>query len=152
MDQKKIDRINELARKSRAEGLTPEEKEEQTQLRNEYRHAVVGSLNLQLENTYIAGSGKIYTGCNIENASYSMTICAERTAIFKAVSEGEKEIRAIAVAGSADDDYSVPCTPCGACLQVMAEFGGDDLMIILSDGEHGLNDFLPLRFSEKNLK
>ena len=53
MDQKKIDRINELARKSKAEGLSPEEKEEQTQLRNEYRHAVVGSLNLQLENTYI---------------------------------------------------------------------------------------------------
>ena len=110
-----------------------------------YSHFRVGA-------ALIAGSGKIYTGCNIENASYSMTICAERTAIFKAVSEGEKEIRAIAVAGSADDDYSVPCTPCGACLQVMAEFGGDDLMIILSDGEHGLNDFLPLRFSEKNLK
>ena len=53
MDQKKIDRINELARKSKAEGLTPAEKEEQTQLRNEYRHAVVGSLNMQLENTYI---------------------------------------------------------------------------------------------------
>lgn len=53
MDQKKIDRINELARKSKAEGLSPEEKEEQTQLRNEYRHAVVGNLNLQLENTYI---------------------------------------------------------------------------------------------------
>ena len=53
MDQKKIDRINELARKSKTEGLAPEEKEEQTQLRNEYRHAVVGNLNLQLENTYI---------------------------------------------------------------------------------------------------
>lgn len=53
MDQKKIDRINELAHKSKAEGLTPEEKEEQTQLRNEYRHAVVGNLNIQLENTYI---------------------------------------------------------------------------------------------------
>ncbi len=53
MDQKKIDRINELAHKSKAEGLTPEEKEEQTQLRTEYRHAVVGNLNIQLENTYI---------------------------------------------------------------------------------------------------
>ena len=53
MEQYKIDRINELARKSRAEGLTPEEKEEQTLLRNEYRHAVIGSLNVQLENTYI---------------------------------------------------------------------------------------------------
>ncbi|MBR2284293.1 MAG: DUF896 domain-containing protein [Ruminococcus sp.] len=53
MDQKKIDRINELARKSKTEGLTPEEKAEQTELRNEYRHAVVGNLNLMLENTYI---------------------------------------------------------------------------------------------------
>lgn len=100
----------------------------------------------------VAGSGKVYTGCNIENASYSMTICAERTAIFKAVSEGEREIKAIAVAGSAGDDFSVPCTPCGACLQVMSEFGGDDLVVILSDGEHCLNDFLPLRFTDKNLK
>lgn len=110
-----------------------------------YSHFRVGA-------ALVTASGKVYTGCNIENASYSMTICAERTAIFKAVSEGERTISAIAVAGSAGDDFSVPCTPCGACLQVMSEFGGDDLVIVLSDGVHTLNDFLPMRFSEKNLK
>jgi len=109
-----------------------------------YSHFHVGA-------ALVAGSGKVYTGCNIENASYSMTICAERTAIFKAISEGETEIKAIAVAGSAGDDYSVPCTPCGACLQVMAEFAADDMAVILSDGEHSLSDFLPVRFSDKNL-
>ncbi len=96
--------------------------------------------------------GKVYTGCNIENASYSLTICAERTAIFKAVSEGSTEFAAIAVAGSSDGDFSNPCTPCGACLQVMAEFCLDDFRIILSDGEYTLSDFMPKRFTENNLK
>ncbi len=97
-------------------------------------------------------SGKLYTGCNIENSSYSLTMCAERTAIFKAVSEGETEFEAIAVAGSGNGDFSSPCYPCGACLQVMSEFCDDEFRIILSDGEHTLADFLPLRFTEKNLK
>lgn len=99
----------------------------------------------------ITEDGKIFTGCNIENASYSMTICAERTAIFKAVSEGYTRFTAIAVAGSSDDDFSVPCTPCGACLQVMSEFCGDEFVIVLSDGSHKLSDFLPKRFTEDNL-
>lgn len=110
-----------------------------------YSHFCVGA-------ALITESGKVYTGCNIENSSYSMTICAERTAVFKAVSEGDRRFEAIAVAGSAGDDFSVPCTPCGACLQVLSEFCGDDLVVILSDGEHKLSDFLPIRFSDKNLK
>lgn len=96
--------------------------------------------------------GKIFTGCNIENSSYSLTICAERTAVFKAVSEGYTEFEAIAVAGSSDSDFSKPCTPCGACLQVLSDFCSNDFRIILSDGEHSLKDFLPLRFTEENLK
>ena len=95
--------------------------------------------------------GKIFTGCNIENASYSMTICAERTAIFKAVSEGCTSFSAIAVAGSSDDYFSSPCTPCGACLQVMSEFCDDEFVIVLSDGVHKLRDFLPKRFTEENM-
>jgi len=95
--------------------------------------------------------GKIFTGCNIENASYSMTICAERTAIFKAVSEGYTKFAAIAVAGSSDDDFSVPCTPCGACLQVMSEFCDDEFVVILADRAHKLSEFLPKRFTEDNL-
>lgn len=96
--------------------------------------------------------GKLFTGCNIENSSYSLTNCAERTAVFKAASEGYTEFSAIAVAGSATEDFSKPCYPCGACLQVLSEFCGDDFTVILSDGEHRLSDFLPMRFSEESMK
>lgn len=92
------------------------------------------------------GEGRVFTGCNIENSSYSLTNCAERTAIFKAVSEGYTDFRAIAVVGGSGDDLSRPCCPCGACLQVMSEFCGDDLRIILTNGEFRLRDFLPMRF------
>lgn len=96
--------------------------------------------------------GKLFTGCNIENASYSLTMCAERTAVFKAVSEGCTKFSAIAVAGSADEDFDTPCIPCGACLQVLSQFCDDNFIVILSDGEHKLSDFLPIRFTEGNLK
>lgn len=96
--------------------------------------------------------GKIFTGCNIENASYSLTICAERTAVFKAVSEGYTEFAAIAVAGSGNGEFSKPCYPCGACLQVLSEFCGDDFKIVLSDGEYCLSDFLPKQFNEESMK
>ena len=99
----------------------------------------------------LSKDGEVFTGCNVENASYSMTICAERTAIFKAVSEGCTEFQKIAVAGSGTDDFSKPCQPCGACLQVLSEFCGDDFIIVLSDGEHRLNEFLPCRFNEDSM-
>ena len=70
----------------------------------------------------LAGSGKIYTGCNIENASYGMTICAERCAIFKVISQGEKTILAVAIYSPNTDN----CYPCGACRQVMSEFQSKD--------------------------
>lgn len=69
----------------------------------------------------ITENGKIFTGCNIENVSLGLSICAERVAIFKAVAEGIKDIRAIAVIGDTEE----PCTPCGACRQVMIEFAPD---------------------------
>ncbi|WP_028516692.1 cytidine deaminase [Ruminococcus flavefaciens] len=96
--------------------------------------------------------GVIFKGCNIENASFSLTNCAERTAIFKAVSEGYTSFSAIAIAGSSDRDFSKPCYPCGACLQVLSEFCGDDLVIVLADGEYRLSDFLPKRFGEESMK
>ncbi len=74
-------------------------------------------------------NGNIYDGCNIENASYSLTLCAERTAIFKSVSEGEKEIVAIAIITETDDFAK----PCGACRQVMVEFMKDDALVILAN-------------------
>lgn len=100
----------------------------------------------------LTDSGNIYTGCNIENASFSLTNCAERTAIFKAVSEGELYFKAIAVAGSSDEDFNRPCIPCGACLQVMSEFCDNNFTIVLSDGEHKLSDFLPVRFSSDSMQ
>ena len=91
----------------------------------------------------LTADGVIFKGCNIENASFSLTNCAERTAVFKAVSEGYTKFSAIAIAGSGDGDFSKPCYPCGACLQVLSEFCGDDLVIVLADGEYRLSDFLP---------
>ena len=91
--------------------------------------------------------GKVFTGCNIENGSYSLTICAERTAIFKAVSDGYRKFRAIAIVGGADGDLTQPCFPCGACLQVMSEFCGGDLRIVLTDKEYTLDDLMPSRFA-----
>lgn len=96
--------------------------------------------------------GRVFTGCNIENSSYSLTVCAERTAVFKAVSEGFDKFRAIAVAGSADGDFSRPCTPCGACLQVLSEFCGDDFTIVLADRKYRLSELMPNRFTAANLK
>lgn len=100
----------------------------------------------------LAADGRIFTGCNIENASFSLTNCAERTAVFKAVSDGVRDFKAIAVAGSSSDDFSKRCVPCGACLQVLREFCGDDFVIILSDGWFRLADFMPISFSGENIK
>ena len=99
----------------------------------------------------LTADGRIFTGCNIENASYSMTMCAERTAIFKAVSDGYTDFSAIAVAGSSTNDFSMPCIPCGACLQVLTEFCADDFIIVLADGEHKFSDFLPNKFGRDAL-
>lgn len=80
-----------------------------------YSHYHVGA-------ALLIGNGQIYTGCNIENAAYTPTICAERTAIFKAVSEGERDFRAIAVIGGAEGGPTDYASPCGVCRQVMREF------------------------------
>jgi cytidine deaminase len=110
-----------------------------------YSHFRVGAALLTSE-------GKVFTGCNIENSSFSLTNCAERTAIFKAVSEGFHDFSMIAVAGSADDDFTKPCMPCGACLQVLSEFCLDDFTILLSNGMFKLSELMPMRFSGENIK
>ena len=96
--------------------------------------------------------GKVFTGCNIENASYSPTNCAERTAFFKAVSEGHREFSAIAVVGGQNGVIEGICPPCGVCRQVMSEFCSSDFLIHLGgkDGEVKtltLDELLPLRFT-----
>lgn len=79
----------------------------------------------------VTDSGKIFDGCNIENSSYGLTICAERMAIFKAVSEGFKKIKAVYIYANAPE----PVAPCGACRQVMAEFGDSDTVIVSYNGK-----------------
>ena len=94
--------------------------------------------------------GNVYGGCNIENSSYPVTNCAERTAIFKAVSEGEKEFEAIALIA----DTEGPCSPCGACRQVMGEFKIDKIIMANLKGDKKvvtLEEVLPFAFSEKDL-
>jgi cytidine deaminase len=98
-----------------------------------------------------ARSGRIFTGCNIENAAYPASICAERTAIFKAISEGEKEFDVITVVSSGGG------TPCGSCRQVMAEFGLDTIVLV-ADAEGRLvlettvERLLPNAFNSEKLK
>ena len=96
--------------------------------------------------------GKVYRGCNIENAAYGPSNCAERTAIFKAVSEGEREFAAIAVVGGKGGVVTDIFPPCGVCRQVMQEFCGPDFMIYMGRSDDSyvavrLEDFLPYGFS-----
>lgn len=102
--------------------------------------------NFSVGAALLCADGSVYTGCNIENISYSLTICAERTAFFNAVQSGRRDFRAIAIAGGKQGSEDELCVPCGACLQVMSEFGNDDFIVILKDGEHTLREFLPKKF------
>lgn len=96
-------------------------------------------------------SGKVYTGCNIENAAYSPTNCAERTAFFKAISEGEREFVSIAIAGQNQGKEIKLITPCGVCRQVMAEFCCGDFVILCAHSKgyekNTLSQLLPKSFS-----
>ena len=101
-------------------------------------------------------SGKVYLGCNVENAAYSVTNCAERTAIFKAVSEGERAFTAIAIVGGKGETVSETCAPCGVCRQALSEFCDGDLRVVLGTPErlltYTLADLLPLSFNKNNLE
>ncbi len=100
-------------------------------------------------------SGKVYTGCNVENAAYTPTNCAERTAVFKAVSEGEREFSAIAIVGGKGDEVADFCAPCGVCRQVLAEFCGKDFPIVLGAPEnyrvYTFEELLPFSFGKADL-
>lgn len=101
--------------------------------------------------------GTVYTGCNIENSAYSATVCAERVAFFKAVSEGKIEFEAIAVAGGKGAVIDGICPPCGVCRQVMAEFCDSKrfkVLLVKKDGfeEHSLEELLPLSFGKDCVK
>ena len=140
MNNERIETLIEEAFAARKMAYTP------------YSHFQVGAALLTEE-------GRIYRGCNIENAAYPATNCAERTAIFKAVSEGKTEFRAIAIVGGPKGKEPENfCAPCGVCRQVMAEFcDPETFRIILMNGageirEYLLKELLPLGFTGKALE
>jgi cytidine deaminase len=125
-------KLASLARKARRHSLSP------------HSHFRVGA-------ALITKEGKVYTGCNVENSSFGLTICAERTALFKAISEGDRRFQAIAIASDNPD----PIPPCGACRQVLLELAGniDVIMVGKTKGTRvcRMSDLLPLAFTKHNL-
>lgn len=116
-----------------------------------YSHFQVGA-------ALLCGNGQVYTGCNIENAAFTPTNCAERTAFFKAVSEGQKNFTAIAVVGARAGEVITDYTyPCGVCRQVMAEFCKSDFKILAAKSEtdykeYTLEELVPHRFGPENVQ
>ncbi len=132
--------------------LTVEERRALIDLANEARRRAYAPYSrYQVGASVRTRSGRIFTGCNVENAAYPASICAERVAIFKAVSEGEKEFDALAVVTSNGG------SPCGGCRQVMAEFGLD-AVVLIADGdgrlieETSVGELLPGAFTPKDLE
>lgn len=140
MNPKEIEELIEKAFLAREKSYSP------------YSHFMVGV-------ALLTKSGNIYTGCNVENAAYTPTNCAERTAVFKAISEGEKEFAAIAIIGGKKDatelDY---CAPCGVCRQVLMEFCDENsFQVILAKSSdeycvYSLKELFPMGFGPKNLQ
>jgi len=101
-------------------------------------------------------SGKVYTGCNVENAAYTPSNCAERTALFKAVSEGEREFVSIAIVGGRGETIADFCAPCGVCRQVLAEFCDPDFRVVLGTPERPqafkFSEILPYGFGKSDLE
>ncbi len=139
MSEKTIKELIQSALNARSKAYSP------------YSHYQVGA-------ALLTQSGKVFQGCNIENASYGATNCAERTAIFKAVSEGESSFRAIAIAGGLKGqdpvDYAYPC---GICRQVISEFAGEDFQIIVAKSVeeykvYTLAELLPAGFGGESIR
>ncbi len=116
--------------------------------RDAVRHAYAPYSGFKVGAAILTQDGKIFTGCNVENASYGLTICAERSAIFSAVANsagGKLDLRAVVVV----NEKEVPCPPCGACRQVIAEFGADTIVLFKSEQgyqELAIADLLPSSF------
>ena len=114
-------------------------------------HAVASFSHFKVGAALETADGTVITGCNVENATYGLTICAERVAMFKALSEGHRTFTRIAIVA----DTVAPTPPCGACRQILWEFGGD-LEVLLANltgetGRHRLKDLLPLPFDARLL-
>src|SRR5438067_12140919 len=115
------------------------------------QHAHAPFSHFQVGAALESADGRVITGCNVENATYGLTICAERVAMFKAISEGHRRFTRIAVVADTEE----PTPPCGACRQILWEFGGD-LEVVLANlrqekGAHRLKDLLPMPFDARFL-
>ena len=121
-------------------------------------HAYVPYSGYMVGAALLTKDGRVYQGCNIENAGYTATNCAERTALFKAVSEGVREFDAIAIVGSkAGEKNTLVTGPCGVCRQALYEFGGPGLTVIMAKSEEDyivttLGELLPYGFGPANLE
>ena len=122
LTQQEIDRLLDLAEEARDHSYAP------------YLKYHVGA-------ALLTADGQVYQGCNIENAAFTPTNCAERTAMFKAVSEGVRGFSAIAVAGGPAGDKTVYTAPCGVCRQVLAEFCRPDFRILLLEDDESIREF-----------
>ncbi len=130
--------------------ITPEELLKQAE--NAMHLAYAPYSNFKVGAALLCGDGTVFTGCNVENASYGVTNCAERTALFKAVSEGHTDFTAIAITGGPDGVPAGPCYPCGTCRQALSEFVSSDFDVYLKDEDgktlsYKFNELLPLTFN-----
>uniref|UniRef100_A0A7S0G0F3 Cytidine deaminase n=1 Tax=Rhodosorus marinus TaxID=101924 RepID=A0A7S0G0F3_9RHOD len=132
LDEDELDRLMAVADKAKLKAYSP------------YSNYRVGA-------ALLASSGKPYGGCNVENSSYGLTICAERTALFKAASNGERNFKAIVVTSDHSEEFIYPC---GACRQVLSEFGNMDVYMMQPSGRirrTTLEALIPFSFSKKVL-
>ncbi len=122
---------------------------------NSLKNSYAPYSNFNVAATLLSKSGKVYTGVNVENSSFGATICAERTAFLKAISEGETEFVKIAIIGGKNGKIANFCAPCGICRQTFSEFCEKDFTIILFDGKNTkhltLEKIIPHNFGRENL-
>jgi cytidine deaminase len=134
-----------------SDGDRPDANDLVTLARRAREHACAAYSQFKVGAALETVDGTVITGCNIENATYGLTMCAERVAMFKALSEGHRRFTRVAIVADTD----APTPPCGACRQILWEFGGD-LDIVLANltrqtGRHRLQDLLPLPFDARLL-
>jgi cytidine deaminase len=162
--QKENDQINSLVPQEKGELLAKQSIVSRSVVKNLIREAIEGMKyaytpysDFKVGAALLTARQKIYSGCNIENAAYGSTNCAERTALFKAISEGEREFAAIAVVGGKDGLITDYCPPCGICRQVLREFvDPKHFLVILAKSEeeyalYFLEELLPMSFGPENL-
>ncbi len=119
------------------------------------RHSYAPYSHFHVGAALLSRDGRVYLGCNIENAAFGPTVCAERVAFFSAIRDGEREFERIAVVGGEEGQITSFTYPCGVCRQVMREFCADDFIVVVSDGEEiretTLGELLPEAFSPRDL-